>query len=212
MRKLIESTFVSLGGVIGDPQVWCPPYLDSDHGAYANQLLSGADALVLGRRTYEGFSAAYPHMGADGRPMAMRGFIDRMNALPKYVVSNTLRETTWNATVVSGDVAGAIATLKAQPGQNLLKYGTGPLDRLLMERKLVDEYHILGLPRGGPERTTIVRGSGCDPAPTAHWHERVSERHRRTDVRAQIVASGGAPGRAPHSRGRQRRGCIHKFW
>lgn len=147
MRKLIESTFVSLGGVIGDPQVWGPPYLDSEHGDYANQLLWGADALVLGRRTYEGFSAAYPHMGADARP---RAFIDRMNALPKYVVSNTLREVTWNATVVSGDVAGAIATLKAQPGQTLLKYGTGPLDRLLMERKLVDEYHIWVFPVAAP--------------------------------------------------------------
>jgi dihydrofolate reductase len=54
MRKLIESTFVSLGGVIGDPQVWGPPYLDGEHAAYANDLLSSADALLLGRRTYEG--------------------------------------------------------------------------------------------------------------------------------------------------------------
>ena len=66
MRKLIESTFVSLGGVIGDPQVWCPPYLDQATTARTptSSLLGSADALVLGRRTYEGFSAAYPHMGA----------------------------------------------------------------------------------------------------------------------------------------------------
>lgn len=142
MRKLVESTFVSLGGAIGDPQVWGQPYLDGEPIAYANELLSGADALLLGRRTYEGFAAAYPHMKPDARPHATGAFIDRMNALPKYVVSNTLRETTWNATVIRGDVADAIAKLKAQPGQSLLKYGTGPLDRLLMDRRLVDEYHI----------------------------------------------------------------------
>ena len=85
------------------------------------------------------------------RPLATAAFIDRMNALPKYVVSNSLRETTWNATVISGDVAGAIATLKQQPGRNLLKYGTGPLDRLLMERELVDEYHIWAFPVAVPE-------------------------------------------------------------
>ena len=149
-RKLIESTFVSLGGVIGDPQVWGPPYLDDEHGTYANELLADADALLLGRRTYEGLSAAYPHMNADARPTATRAFIDRMNALPKYVVTNTLHEVTWNATIVSGDVAGAIAALKAQPGHNLLKYGTGPLDRLLMERKLIDEYHIWVFPVAVP--------------------------------------------------------------
>jgi dihydrofolate reductase len=152
VRKLIESTFVSLGGVIGDPQVWGPPHIDAEHGAYASELLFGADALLLGRRTYEGLSAAYPQMGREARPLTTVAFIDRMNAIPKFVVSRTLRSAVWNAAVISGDVVEAITDLKRQPGQSILKYGTGPLDRLLMENRLVDEYHVwlfpVGVPRG----------------------------------------------------------------
>jgi dihydrofolate reductase len=62
MRKLVESTHVSLGGEIGSPQDWAFPYLDEEHAAYATELLNASDALLLGRRTYQGLSAAY--MGA----------------------------------------------------------------------------------------------------------------------------------------------------
>jgi dihydrofolate reductase len=150
MRKLVESTFVSLGGVIGDPQVWAPPYLDADHAAYANKLLFAADALLLGRRTYHGLSAAYPQMNREKAPLATATFIDRMNALPKYVVSKTLRTATWNATIIASDAATAIADLKNQPGESILKYGTGPLDRVLLEHGLVDEYHFWLFPVAVP--------------------------------------------------------------
>jgi dihydrofolate reductase len=150
VRKLVESTIVSLGGVIGDPQVWGPRYLDAEHGAYAKDLLFAADALLLGRRTYQGFSAAYPQMARDARPLATTAFIDRMNAIPKFVVSRTLESAVWNATVINGDVVSAITELKRQPGQSILKYGTGPLDRLLMEHRLVDEYHVLLFPVAVP--------------------------------------------------------------
>ena len=60
MRKLVESTFVTLDGVIGDPQVWGPPYWDDEHSAYADKMLFSADALLLGRKTYEGFIQAWP--------------------------------------------------------------------------------------------------------------------------------------------------------
>lgn len=146
MRKLIESTFVSLGGAVGDPQIWAPPYMDAEHGAYANTLLFGADALLLGRRTYDGFSAAYPQMTRDTHPLATTGFIDRMNAIPKFVVSRTLQSAAWNAAVINGDVVSVITDLKRQPGQSILKYGTGPLDRLLLEHRLVDEYHFWLVP------------------------------------------------------------------
>ena len=73
-------------------------------------------------------------------------FVDRMNSIPKYVASRTLTETTWNATVIPGDVAGFVADLKRQPGGTLLKYGNGPLDRLLMENNLIDEFHLLLTP------------------------------------------------------------------
>lgn len=144
MRKLIESTHVSLGGEIGSPQ-WAFPYLNEEHHDYANRLLSAADALLLGRLTYEGLSAAYPTM-TGGDSDALSDFIDRMNSIPKYVASTTLRHTTWNATVINGDVASFVADLKQQPGGNLIKYGNGPLDATLMEHDLIDEFHLLMTP------------------------------------------------------------------
>ena len=135
MRKLIESTFTTLAGVISDPQRWGPPYWDEQHFGYARELLFDADALLLGRVTYESFAEAWP-----GRPSD--GYTDRINGMPKHVASRSLRETTWNASVLEGDVAEAVAALKQEPGGNLLKYGTGELDRTLLEHKLVDEYHF----------------------------------------------------------------------
>jgi dihydrofolate reductase len=144
VRKLIESTHVSLGGEIGSPQ-WAFPYLNEDHREYAEQLLFAADALLLGRLTYEGLSAAYPAMTGDDSGVP-NDFIERMNSIPKYVASTTLDETTWNATVIDGEVAPFVADLKQQPGGNIVKYGNGPLDATLMEHGLIDEFHLLITP------------------------------------------------------------------
>jgi dihydrofolate reductase len=148
MRKLVESTFVSLDGSIENPQNWSPPYWDDEHNAYSRKLLWDADALLLGRKTYEAFAQAWPpRAGADD-------FTDRINAMPKYVASNTLTETTWNATVLEGDTVEAITKLKQEDGGNLLKFGTGELDRTLLEHGLVDEFHFWVFPvlAGGGQR------------------------------------------------------------
>lgn len=146
MRKLIESTFVTLGGDIGAPQDWGPPYLfGPEQDAYSRDLLFGADALLLGRKTYEGLSAAYTTMAA-GEPGPMADFINAMNAIPKYVASTTLTEAGWNATLLGGDVARQVAELKRRPGRYLLKYGTGSLDRALMADGLIDEFRIWLVP------------------------------------------------------------------
>jgi dihydrofolate reductase len=144
MRKLIESTHVALGGEI-DPLDWAFPYLDDEHLRYATELLDSADALLLGRRTYEGLSAAYP-------AMASSPFVDRMNSIPKFVASRALTEAAWNATVIPGDLAGFVADLKRQPGGSIVKYGNGPLDRVLMASSLIDEFHLL--------LTPVAAGSG----------------------------------------------------
>jgi dihydrofolate reductase len=150
VRKLIESTFVTLGGDIAAPQEWGPPYLSGeDQDAYGRELLFGADALLLGRRTYEGLSAAYPAMVSPG-PGPMADFIDRMNAIPKYVASATLSAVGWNSTLLAGDVAAQVADLKRQPGTYLLKYGTGPLDATLVAHGLVDEFRIWIVPVTNP--------------------------------------------------------------
>jgi dihydrofolate reductase len=145
MRKLIESTHVALGGEIGSPQDWAFPYLDDEHARYATELLDGADALLLGRRTYEGLSAGYT-------AMASNPFVDRMNSIPKFVASTTLTEATWNATVIPGDVADFVADLKRRPGSHIVKYGNGPLDRPLMANNLIDEFHLV--------LTPVAAGSG----------------------------------------------------
>jgi dihydrofolate reductase len=85
--------------------------------------------------TYEGFAQAWPSRTGDE-------VSDRMNSLPKYVASTTLQEATWNASIIKGDVAEEVADLKQQPGESILKFGTGELDRTLMAHNLVDEFHF----------------------------------------------------------------------
>jgi dihydrofolate reductase len=163
MRKLIESTHVSLGGEIGAPQEWAFPYLDDEHSDYAKRLLFAADALLLGRLTYEGLSAAYPAMtgGDSGVP---NDFIERMNSIPKYVASTTLREATWNASVIEGDVAAFVADLKDQPGGDIIKYGNGLLDATLMEHGLIDEFHLLITPVAVGRGQHLFEGIETAPA------------------------------------------------
>jgi dihydrofolate reductase len=147
MRKLIESTMMTLDGVISNPQNWSVPYWDEDHTAYAGSLMRDADALVLGRVTYEGFAEAWPTRSGDW-------YTDKINSMPKYVASKTLTETKWNASVLDGDAAEAVAKLKAEDGGNLLKFGTGEFSKTLLEHKLVDEYHLWIFPviAGGGDR------------------------------------------------------------
>ena len=135
MRKLIESTFMTLNGVIDNPQNWSGPYWDDEYMAYNAALMEGVDAQVLGRVTYEGFAEAWSQRAGDP-------FADKFNAMPKYVASRTLKEATWNAQILQGDAAQAVAELKKQDGGDLIKYGTGEFDKSLLEHKLVDEYHF----------------------------------------------------------------------
>ncbi len=151
MRKLVESTFVTLDGRISNPQDWSPPYWDDEHNAYASKLLFAADVLLLGRATYEGFVQAWPSRSGDP-------YTDRINAMPKYVASRTLTEATWNSTVLDGDVAEAVADLKALPGENILKFGTGELDRTLIANGLVDEFHFWVFPVLAGEGQSLIDG------------------------------------------------------
>ena len=145
MRKLVESTFVTLDGSISEPQNWSPPYWDEEHMGYASKLLFAADALLLGRATYEGFAQAWPERSGDV-------YTDPINSMPKHVASRTLDEATWNATIIQGDVAKAVAELKQAPGENILKFGTGELDRTLLANRLIDELHFWVFP--------VLAGSG----------------------------------------------------
>jgi dihydrofolate reductase len=135
MRKLIETTFMTLNSVIDNPQNWSGPYWDDEHTAYNVQLMEGVEALVLGRVTYEGFAEAWSQRAGDP-------FADKLNAMPKHVASRTLTEATWNAQILEGDVVEAVKRLKEEDGGDLLKWGTGEFSKTLLEHKLVDEYHF----------------------------------------------------------------------
>jgi len=142
MRKLVESTLVSLDGVVEAPERWA--IFDAEATELAMRELDKHDAFVMGRVTYERFR---DNWGAGGNP-----YIDRIGVMPKYVASRSLTEVTWNATLLGEDAVGAIENLKAQPGKDLIKYGTSRLDATLVRAKLVDELRLWIMP--------VVVGSG----------------------------------------------------
>ena len=140
MAKLIEATHVTLGGEIGTIG-WALPYLDQQHADYSMKLLTAADALLLGRVTYEHLSAAYTSMANDSPGNVPLDLIERMNSIAKYVATSAAHELAWNATAIDGDVATFVDGLK-RSGQSLLKFGNGILDATLMEHGLIDEFHL----------------------------------------------------------------------
>jgi dihydrofolate reductase len=145
MRRLVESTFTTLDGVISTPQHWSGPYWDDQHSEYASKLLFAAEALVLGRETYDGFVQAWPQRSGDD-------YTDRINAMPKHVASRRLKDPTWNASVIEGDGVEGVARLKETDGGDLLKFGTGDFSRQLIENGLIDELHLWVFP--------VVAGKG----------------------------------------------------
>ena len=140
MRKVVVTEFMTLDGVIENPQ-WTVPYWNDEIASFKQAELFAADAQLLGRVTYEGFAAAWPDQTDE------EGFADRMNSMPKYVVSTTLDKAEWtNSTIIRDDVAEAIRTLKQQPGENILVGGSATLIQWLIAQDLVDEYHLLVYP------------------------------------------------------------------
>jgi dihydrofolate reductase len=140
VRRIIVSTFAALNGVIENPHHWSLDYFDEEAGKFASAQLVAADALLLGRETYQGFAAAWPARTGD--------FADRFNSMAKYVVSTTLVEPLeWGpATLIKNNVAEEIAKLKQQPGQDILIYGTGRLAQTLLQHGLLDEHRLWIIP------------------------------------------------------------------
>jgi dihydrofolate reductase len=141
MRRLIEITFMSLSGVIDAPDLVqeAQRYFlsNEEHNDYQKERLFAADALLLGRKTYEVFSKAYPSMAKSDGGVSM-DFVVRMNSIPKYVASMSLKEATWNAKIIRGDIAEEVRKVKELPGKDIIKYGTGPLDLILFGQHLID--------------------------------------------------------------------------
>jgi dihydrofolate reductase len=136
MSKIVHSIFVSLDGVIDAPEEWQGPFWNDEMEEYSFELLRAADALLLGRVTYEIFAKEWPANTDDA------GFADRMNSLPKFVASTTLDEVTWNSTLLSGNIVDELSRLKQQPGKDLLIYGSSGLAQTLLQHDLIDELLI----------------------------------------------------------------------
>jgi dihydrofolate reductase len=138
MRRIINSTYISLDGVIADPQDWPAGGIKPDGTGLKVQtdLLFACDAVLMGARTYPAMAQAW--MARSGDP-----YSERINAMTKYVVSSTLRDPKWNnTTVLSGDPIADIARLKGQPGLDIVQYGFGQLSYALLEHGLLDELRL----------------------------------------------------------------------
>jgi dihydrofolate reductase len=154
MGRVVVSQFVTIDGVFEDPG----GSEGLDRGGWAFQFDRGpegdkfkldevmeSEALLLGRVTYEGFAEAWPSREGE--------FADKFNTMPKYVVSTTLKDPSWNnSTVIDGDVAEAVSQLRQKPGGDILVNGSARLVRELTRHGLVDEFRLMVFP--------VVLGSG----------------------------------------------------
>ncbi len=156
MSNVVVTEFLTLDGVMEAPGgefhpdgkgAWTFQFFNDEAGKFKFDELFAADALLLGRVTYQHFAAAWPSMTDE------EGFADRMNSLPKFVASTTLQEPLeWNATLIQGDVAEAVSKLKQQPGQDILICGSADLVYTLMPHDLIDEFRLMLFP--------VILGSG----------------------------------------------------
>jgi dihydrofolate reductase len=156
MGRIVVTEFVSLDGVMEAPGGG----EDYEHAGWTFQISRGeegdnfklqetldAEALLLGRVTYDGFAAAWPHM------QGMGAFGEKMNSMPKYVVSSTLERADWNnSTVLSGELVEEVAKLKRDLDGTILVAGSALLVQALLEQELVDELRVMVFP--------VVLGSG----------------------------------------------------
>lgn len=149
-RKIIVTQYASVDGVIEDPVgmegsglgAWVEPYHRGPAGdAFKIAELNAADAMIYGRRTYEGFAAVWPEVNDPD------GYASRMNSLPKYVASRTLKSATWsNSQLIEGDLVAAATAIKSQPGGDILIFGSGSVVHELLPAGLIDEIRIMTYP------------------------------------------------------------------
>jgi dihydrofolate reductase len=136
--RLVATEYLSLDGVFEEPGKWSGPFFNEEAGQFKFKELRESDALLLGRNTYEGFAAAWPTMPGTGE------FGEKMNSMPKYVVSSTLEKVEWaGSKLITGNVFDEIRQLKKEPGQDLLLSGSAQLFNALAQENLIDLYRFM---------------------------------------------------------------------
>ena len=138
MRQLINSTYITLDGVVESPHLWpslkAGPSVEGDR--IQTDLLKTCDIVLMGRRTYDVFAPAWSSRSGDP-------YSDRINTMRKVVVSTTLTEPQWaNSEVVAGDVVGRVRDLKDEDGGHIVQYGFGDVSQLLLEHGLFDQFQL----------------------------------------------------------------------
>jgi dihydrofolate reductase len=140
--RLVATEYLSLDGYFHNPGLWSNPFFNDEAAKFKFAELKASDALLLGRKTYEGFAEAWPRMRKETGE-----FGDKMNDMPKYVVSSTLTEATWSGSkLIRANAVDEIQKLKAQPGNDLLLSGSGQLFNTLLRANLIDRYRFMVFP------------------------------------------------------------------
>jgi dihydrofolate reductase len=140
MRKIVVTEFLSLDGVMEEP-AWSLPYWNDAIAKFKKDELFASGAHLLGRVTYEGFAVAWPER------KDQEGFADRMNSLPKYVVSTTLEKGDWQGTtIIRENIVEELSKLKGSSGGDFLVAGSATLVQTLLKNNLADEIHLLVYP------------------------------------------------------------------
>ncbi|MFI9837163.1 dihydrofolate reductase family protein [Nonomuraea sp. NPDC051941] len=178
--KIALTEFLTLDGVSqgpGSPEEdtsggftrggWLVPHMDGTFVQRASDWLDLADGLLLGRRTYEAFARDWPKITDPADP-----FTERMNTLPKYVVTNTLTEGTWNpTTILKGDPVHAVAELKARPGRELQIHGSARLGDSLLAAGLIDTLRLVIAPAVVRTGRRLLTGVGAPSGLRLLHHE-----------------------------------------
>jgi dihydrofolate reductase len=142
MGRIVVSEFATLDGVMEEPKWTFEFQWSEDQMNFKNEELRQAEALLLGRITYQGFAEAWPKMQDDPQ-----GYGKRMNSIPKYVVSHTLEKADWNnSKLVKGDLVGELTRLKSESKGYLLVFGSLQLTKFLIEHQLADELTLWVFP------------------------------------------------------------------
>jgi dihydrofolate reductase len=143
MRKITAGLFISVDGVVEDPQLWHFPYFNDEMGAAVTATVGQADTLLLGRKTYDSFAGAWPDRELAGEEDA--GMAKALGDARKIVVSRQPLEFTWrNSELLQGDFVEAVTALKNEPGDsNIAMSGSVSIVRQLLAAGLLDELHLL---------------------------------------------------------------------